>query len=115
MRLTEYLAEASVSSEASRIIHNALKATGSDAKVKISNVSGQGNLVNIVFPVQGMHSGRFEKDGVLHQDHKADIASAMEAAKKLEAELKGTVNLEDSSIEERPRGVILFVVSDDFL
>jgi len=119
----EYLTEG-VDPETSRIVANSLalvsRHTNTDAykpyykKVKITNAHGQPNLVNITFPVEGMPAGQIVKNGPFDRQHRSDIAQAMAIAKELEDELKGTINVEDSSIEEKPRGVTLFIVSDDF-
>jgi hypothetical protein len=120
----EFLAEG-VDPKTTQLVHNALalvsRHTSTDRykpyfkHVKISNAHGQPNLVNITFPVEGMPAGIITKNGPFDRQHREDIARATGIAKELEDELKGSMNVEDSSIEEKPRGVTLFVVSDDFV
>lgn len=119
----QFLAEG-VDPATTRIVHNALalvsRHTPTDKYkpyfkyVKITNAHGQPNLVNITFPVEGMPAGQIVRNGPFERQHKSDIAYAMEIAKELETELKTSMDVEDSSIEEKPRGVTLFVVSDEF-
>ena len=113
-----------VDPKTTQLVHNALalvsRHTNTDVykpyfkKVKVTNAHGQSNLVNITFPVEGMPAGQIVKNGPFDREHRSTIATATAIAKELEEELKGSIDVEDSSIEEKPRGVTLFVVSDDF-
>jgi hypothetical protein len=120
----DFLTE-NVDPKTTQLVHNALalvsRHTNTDAykpyfkHVKVTNAHGQPNLVNITFPVEGMPAGQIVKNGPFDREHRSNIAQATAIAKELEDELKGTMNIEDSSIEEKPRGVTLFMVSDDFV
>jgi len=109
-----------VNSKTDKIVRDALRIVlqgfSADYKknIKITNVGGQENLVNVRFPIKGTPAGRITKDGPFDRDHKKAKQTARLLAKELESELIKRISVEDSSVDEDPRGITLFVVSDAF-
>lgn len=113
-----------IGSKAHKIVQDALKAvdkhTNTDIikpyhkHVKYKYVDGQENLLNIIIPTDPGPSGLRVKDGVLSKDAEKESKAKELIGKELENEIKKRVDVEDSSVEVKPRAIVVFVVSDDF-